>query len=235
MQITLMASLLTCCGLTLLNAENPSGQPLSPSPKPNEIWWEKNLGNLVSFEVFETWLGDMNAPSRVAMRMHLMEKGYKTILDAACGLGIDYLGMQKEGLEIDYKGLDITPKLIAYGQSLHIPVLHASVEKIPFDDSSVEFAYARHLLEHLTTYKTALNEMIRVASKEVGVIFFIRPLLAENDVINSSQNLESLLFNNQYSQIKIEKFLSDHLKVASIQWQDINDQEVMLHVYLKND
>lgn len=196
-----------------------------------EIWWENCLENEVSLETFKSWLGDVDAPSRLAMRNHVKAMQYQTILDVPSGLCVDYFGLQKEKIDIAYQGVDVTPKLVALAQDLHVPIIQGSIEALPFQDSHFDVCYARHILEHLDYYEQALSELIRVAAKEVLVVFFIPPT-HEKDQINLSIHNGYLLYHNRYDQSKLEKFLYHHPKVSHVAWEGISEKEVTLHVYL---
>jgi hypothetical protein len=89
-------------------------------------------------------------------------------------------------------------------------------------------SYSRHLFEHLPSYKDALKEMIRISSKYVVHIFFIKPSEEEN--INYWE--EENLYHNQYSKNDIEKYLARNKKVKSFEWMDINDKENALVITL---
>ncbi len=159
-----------------------------------EEWWEKCLGGTVSIEDFAGWLGDLNSPSRVLMRDHVRKKGYRSLLDVPAGLCIDYFGLKRDGLEIDYMGVDITPKLVFRAQLENIPVCEGDIKHLPFEDNRFEISYARHILEHLSGYEEAVSELIRVASRETLIVFFIAP--TEGELISSSLFLGHLLHGN---------------------------------------
>jgi len=202
--------------------------------KEHEKWWEENLEKHVGIDIFADWLGTVDAPSRAAMRAHVKKKNYSTMLDVPCGLGIDYMGLQKDNLPIQYTGLDITSKLVERGLKEGIPIVLGSIEKIPFEDNHFELCYARHILEHLDYYEHALSELIRTASKEVMVVFFIKPSSKKEDRIIPSTDHGALLYHNKYNKPKLEKFLRANKKVKKIEWEKISGGDVILHAYLKS-
>jgi len=85
------------------------------------------------------------------------------------------------------------------------------------------------VLEHLPTYKDALNEMIRVASKYVVHIFFIKPTDSEKIVYDEPNNL----YHNRYVKEEIEDFISSNETVESFEWVDIDEKEVALTLKIK--
>ncbi len=195
--------------------------------KEHEIWWEKNLDLDIPYSMFAEWLGDEDSPSRRAMRRHVAVCDYQSILDAAAGLGVDYLGFKKEGVNIEYQGLDITPKLVLLAQEKEIPIMLGNIEKLPFPDSFFDICYARHILEHLDYYKTAINQMIRVAREEVLIIFFIPPKEGEEDLISLGLVKDNLLYHNAYSKEKLEKFILSDPKVDHINWEFVENKVVV--------
>jgi uncharacterized protein YihD (DUF1040 family) len=106
--------------------------------------------------------------------------------------------------------------------------VHWIGSKTGLDDNSYELSYSRHVFEHLPTYDDILNEMIRVASKYVVHIFFIKP--AETEKISYWE--EENLYHNRYSKNDIENYLSKNSKVKSFEWLDINESENALVISL---
>lgn len=155
------------------------------------------------------------------------------MLDIPCGAGTDYFGILHDTIKIAYQGIEITPKLVTFCKDKGVPVLQGSIEQIEFFDSSFDIAYARHILEHLSYYHKALHELIRVAKKEVLVVFFIPPQ-SMPDKINLYTIRGFQLYNNRYNKELIEQFLREHKKVAHWLWQNITRSESFLHIYLND-
>lgn len=199
--------------------------------KVHELWWTNNVDSQMN--IFQNWLGDEEAPSRIHARDYINKKGYKTILDIPCGLCTEYFGYKKDNINIAYCGMDITEKLILRAQSLGVPVLQGTIEKIPFPDSYFDICYARHILEHLSSYEQALSELIRTAQKEVLVIFFIVPHEGDN-FINLTLCDGCYVYHNTYNKSQLESFVFTHPKVENICWEKIGSQEEMLHIYLND-
>ena len=201
--------------------------------KSHEQWWEKNLST------FSEWTGDENIVSRVKARTHIEKKGYKTILDVGCGLCIDFLGYVQSKSVIEYQGLEISQLLVDRAQRMGISVKRGSVEQITFEDSTFDVCYARHLIEHLEYYKKAIAEMVRVAQREVIIVFFIKPTYS-SDRIYSEIDRGCQLYYNHYNKLGIEKYLKSLPKVkkfdlwedADGRWEDVDGKEVILHIYL---
>jgi ubiquinone/menaquinone biosynthesis C-methylase UbiE len=186
-----------------------------------QTWWENNLKDDQKFNEYLGWLGDSNSDSRVFIRDNIKEMEIKSIADFGCGPCVDYVSLKSEGYEFDYLGIDSCSHLKEYNESRNIPFLNSAIEKTGLDSNSFELSYSRHLLEHLTSYKEGLREMIRVASKYVVHIFFIKP--SEEEKINYWE--EENLYHNQYAKSDIEVYLKRNKKVKSFEWLDINEKE----------
>lgn len=195
-------------------------------------WWEFCLGNTVSFQTFEGWLGDIKAPSRRAMRDYLKKSGYTSMLDVPCGLCIDYLGLKKDKIDVAYHGADITQKLVDRAQKLGLSVIKADIENLPYADNQFDLTYARHILEHLPYYEKAVAELVRVARREVLIVFFIKPTSADNDLIDCAALSDHKVYHNRYSKKNFEAYILANPKVKSLRWENVGEQEQIVHVYL---
>jgi ubiquinone/menaquinone biosynthesis C-methylase UbiE len=200
--------------------------------KEHEQWWTRNEDK---FDVFNGWLGTGDAASRVVSREHIKTLGYTKVLDVPCGTCTEYFAYKANHIAIEYTGLDITRYLVARAQAMGINAVEGSIENIPFNDSSFELVYARHILEHLDYYHLALNECIRVAEKEVLVVFFIPPGEGEGDKISYANVDGAGLYHNRYNKEALVNFVNQNLKVDHLEWENIGElgTEVILHIYLK--
>ena len=235
MNFTLLVSRLLCLSTISLAAISipltADEQPYQPTTY--EAWWDYCLENTVSMNKFATWLGDVDALSRCSMRKHIYSKKYESILDVPCGLCIDFFGLEKDNIKIKYFGLDTSQKLTTRAHGLGINVVQGSIENIPYESSKFDVAYSRHILEHLPYYEAAINELIRVAKKEVLVVFFIRPTF--DDIINYEKVDGHMIYHNHYDRQKLQNFVTSNKKVRSIAWEPITQQEEILHIYLADD
>jgi ubiquinone/menaquinone biosynthesis C-methylase UbiE len=204
------------------------GKPL----KEHEQWWTLNEDK---FETFDGWLGDFDACSRVQARKHINLLGYRNVLDVPCGTCTEYFGYQKDNMAVAYTGLDITHYLVERAQQMGVTAVEGSIEKIPFQDSSFELVYARHILEHLDYYELAVSECIRVAEKEALVVFFIPPVENEADTISYAIIDDAGLYHNIYNKEKLVGFISQNPKVDRLEWENIDatEKEIILHIYLR--
>ena len=206
---------------------------LSLLNKNNKSWWDKNVD--ARMHEFEEWIGDPSSTSKVLVRKHVAGKQYKSIIDCGCGLCSEYYGYKNENIQIQYIGLDSCEKLVEKSIENGIDVKFGSIEEIPLSDNDVEVAFARHVLEHIFGYEKALSEMIRVASKEVIVVFFIPPIdqiPAASDYFKFDVVEE--IWHNQYQKARLEQFVLNNPKVASISWEEMPEtKESVLHIEIK--
>lgn len=193
-------------------------------------WWQLSLGNSLSVETFASWLGDMNASTRLAMRKHVNVCNYTTLLDVPSGLCIDFFGLKRDCPQVRYYGLDVTDKLVTRAREQGIDVIKGDIESIPYADNLFDIVYSRHIFEHLPYYTKALDEVIRVAAKEVFIIFFLPPI-QENDIIDSAIVDGNILYHNRYNKQKFENAVFSNKKVKSIHWEHVGNEDI-LHIYL---
>lgn len=138
-------------------------------------WWNKNVETRI--DDFKSWIGDFNQPSKVYCRNYVADKKYKNLIDCGCGLATDYFGFKTNGYEVGYTGLDSCKYLVELNRADGITMIEAElVETLPISDNSYDVVYCREVLEHLPYYEKTVNEFIRIAAKEVIIVFFIRPL-----------------------------------------------------------
>jgi ubiquinone/menaquinone biosynthesis C-methylase UbiE len=189
-----------------------------------ETWWENNLGsdkyfhngqwyNAPTVSTFESWMGDHNSPDRVYARTLFVP--YDSVLDAGCGAA-------PEAQTIDtnkYTGMDITQKLVDYNNSRGIKCVQGTLENIPFNNSQFDIVISRHVTEHTSSIEKPLNELIRVAKKQVIVSFFIKPeVLETHKIFLDNVNTEWEIYHNVYSKTLIEQQLANNKKVDSYSW-----------------
>lgn len=193
--------------------------------------WEYKTRDKKSLDEFAGWWGNENAVSRILARLHLCQKDYKSVLDVGCGFCVDYEPLKKSCPHLDYQGLDISSVFVKNAFERGIAAHLGRVQEIPFADSSFEVVYARHILEHLDSYQMAIKEMVRVAGKEVIIIFFSKPFDAAGDRLSFVDVGGYTVYQNRYSKSKLELFLKTIEKIKSFSWQEVkNKDESILHI-----
>lgn len=140
-----------------------------------------------------------------------------SVLDVACGTCVNYETWSQMGIDFDYCGVDRTKKFIQHANKLYgnkIQAMMGFAQDLPFADGEKDIVVLRHVLEHLPEYETVVKEAIRVASREVILVFFL-PLIdgEDNQIEKRSSNIEGRpdIFHywNTYSLSKLKAFLYD--------------------------
>lgn len=129
-----------------------------------------------------------------------------SILDVGCASCLIYPHCEHLGLR--YIGLDITVGFLERARELYpeIEVRHGTVLDLPFPDRSFDTVLAKALIEHLNPdeCKAAIDEMIRVASKQLLIVFFRPPEQGRTEI---SQLTEYLYFSVKYNVADFESML----------------------------
>lgn len=180
-------------------------------------WWNKNMKDEL-LPTFEGWVKDYNAITKKYSREYIVEKQYKSMLDVGCGLCSMYDGFVNDGYEIEYMGLDSCTYFLDKAKNRNISVINSDMNEIKLENDTYDVVFARHVLEHQPTFEYALEEFIRIAKKEVIVVFFIKP--QDKEIIKYG---EDDLYHNVYSKKDIES------SVKNFEWIDFGD-EVVLHI-----
>lgn len=195
-----------------------------------QTFWNNFMSN-TTLHVFNDWVKDSEAESKIYLYNYLQTTDYSSIIDMGCGTGTIYLGLQARDMKVDYTGVDSCDFFLNDLSSKGINVLNSDIRKIiQVEDNSYDIAFGRHVLEHQDNFKDLLSEMIRIGKKEALHIFFIKPL---NEAEKISYDSHKDLYHNVYSNVDINNFLSSHPKVKSHKWVDINDKECALHICFK--
>jgi ubiquinone/menaquinone biosynthesis C-methylase UbiE len=189
--------------------------------KPHLQWWEDNLSIPERHKEFSGWLEDSDMSSRTELFNQIESKKINNVLEIGPGIFTDYNIFFSKKENIQYSSIDITKKIVDSAKKMGINCEQSSVENIIYPDSSFELVYCRHVMEHLDYYALALEEMIRVSSKHICIIFW---LLNDNeDIINYNGDLK--LYHNNYSKTKIENLLIE--KNLSFEWFNSNNDKLL--------
>lgn len=200
----------------------------------HQTWWNEHAAARI--DEFRSWVGDASAPSKVYMATYLKDlPSYRTLLDAGCGTGTFYDTLKEAGLSISYTGADSCQHFIKMNRERHVRILDSDLRRLPVPDGTFDIAFSRHTFEHQPDVEDILNELIRVAKKEMCHIFFIKPLVGVNQQEHINWDANTNLYHNTYTRAKIESLLLAHRRVSFWKWVDINEKECALHVILIPD
>ena len=189
-------------------------------------WWDERVSTI---EQFRGWVRGIDDPSRKYVRDYMIGKKYKEVLDVAAGLCEDFDGFKRDSSDVKYSAIDFTDKFVEHNAKRGIDIVKSECSHLPFVDSSFDVVYLRHVVEHLSYYEETVNEMIRVAKKEVVVTFFLPTTQKREDEIRIVDSLN----HNFYSQPKFRKFLKSNEKVLSFHFENFGIDEEILFIVLK--
>lgn len=139
-------------------------------------WWEIHADP-------ETFLREQlprtkNVRQMVYEMMRSVLKPGASVLDVACGAGVDYAPITE--MRFNWVGVDFTQKFVDYLHDKYegkVNVYQMDVSQgIRFKDQQFNLSYAKDLFEHLAPqqWKRAISEMWRVSS-EYMILAFFRP------------------------------------------------------------
>lgn len=150
---------------------------------------------------------------RKALARIVKEYNNPIVIDAACGTAVNWEVFRDCQVECNYIGVDRCIKLLDHARELYgdeIELREGHVQEIPEADNGADIVILRHILEHLEDgYQTTIKEALRVAAKEVVVVFFLEPSSrAEDEIIESEpDNNGCTHWWNTYSWQKFTEFI----------------------------
>lgn len=116
---------------------------------------------------------DLHRSAHVGAIEEIGKGNFKSLLEVACGSGWNIPFFNKLGVE--YYGLDLSETALAvsmmrYPEKKYFNLGVSDTRMIR--DGSFEIVYNSSMLEHIGYYKEAIQEMVRLAEKEVWILFF---------------------------------------------------------------
>jgi ubiquinone/menaquinone biosynthesis C-methylase UbiE len=99
----------------------------------------------------------------------VLPKSFETAIDIGCGDGYLLHEIKKEFSDAQLYGLDLTQGRILTTKQ-NVPsshLLRADIVSLPFPDNAFDVVICSELLEHLTNYKEAIDELIRITKKKL--------------------------------------------------------------------
>jgi len=120
-------------------------------------------------------------------------KNEHIILDIGCGEGITLEKLIKKFPNKDIKGIDYIQENVEICKKYGLPVEYGSVYNLKIENNSVDYVVFLEVIEHLTDYKKALQEICRVL-KPNGSLILIFP----NDRIFKMARILTLKFKEAF-------------------------------------
>ncbi len=119
----------------------------------------------------------LNHPSRKRVVELLAE--WRSVLDVGCGPGIAFEMIARAYPRMEYLGVDITDKFIAYCQR-RFPEHRACFRKLSVFEldrlgRSFDVVMCRAVLEHLSDYRRAVRQMYAKADRRMLIVFYLPP------------------------------------------------------------
>lgn len=145
------------------------------------------------------------------------------LLDAGCGEGF-ITGLLKANVNnLDITGLEYTEEAlqIARARNPEITFIQGDILKMPFDSDSFDIVLCSEVLEHLEKPAAALNELLRVAKKELILTvphepwFCMGNMLVLKNVTRFGNPIDHI---NHWTNSGFASFLKSH---SSVKW-DLN-------------
>lgn len=160
--------------------------------------------------------GPQHASQLYAIRKYV--KPGESFLDYGAGSGTTYEAMEKAGIKVDYKGLDVIKKNADWcNEHFETDVFNfnPTIHQIDADDKSFDVVYSRHVVDHMDSFERAMDEHKRVAKRLVIVVGWV-PFSNqdEHEIKNidyrpSGGILYPNEYTNSYSKKKVEEYLTD--------------------------
>lgn len=115
----------------------------------------------------------LHAEAHRGLVAELGGRGFRTALEVACGSGWNQPFFVQAGLL--YHGLDVSETAVAVAALRHPESLYLNLgirDCALFRDGCFDVVYSSSMLEHIGYAEEALREMLRLARREVVVLFF---------------------------------------------------------------
>jgi len=175
-----------------------------------ETWWD------TAPETFPRDEGDMKRSHEThKLIAKLTAQVGGNVLDVGCASGLTYDYIKKTGVE--YTGIDFEKKFLAHAREMHpeINVKHINAFNLPFADKSFKTVFCKSVLEHQhpDEYLEILSQMIRVAEKQVLIIWF-NPPRDGKPVIQLYDG--DKLYSNRYDRREVVGFIRKHKRFEKL-------------------
>lgn len=162
---------------------------------------------------------DGHASLHAGLIGEIQGKGFRSVLEVACGTGWNVPAFRAAALE--YYGLDISETAIA-ALALKFPenrYFNLSIcDCAMFGEGFFDLVYSSSMLEHIGYHQEAIKEMIRLAKREVYLIFFEGLIEGDQDRIQFHPYSDVELDGRQKDLFGRKIVLQDHLNEKRKGW-----------------
>lgn len=143
----------------------------------------------------------------------------KIVIDAACGDGYGSFIMSEEAAKV--YGIDISEEAIKSAslkyKRKNLSFINASIEKLPFDDNSVDIIVSFETIEHVdSNLQNKFLKEVRRVLKEDGIIVISTP---DKKVYSDKYNYTNKFHVNEFYKEEFIKFLNKEFKFLKIYYQ----------------
>ena len=194
-------------------------------------YWSNLTENMLKNFARDRW--EQRLPLRLKV-VELIKEAEGSVLD--CGFGSAPFFEFFRGTNMNYRGIDITPEFVEVCKKQFPSESHrfqvGDILNIPFGNEAFTTVFCSSVLEHLPPnfYGKAIQEMVRVAKKQV-IIDFFRPLTSNETQNHWNPTLK--FWDNQYNRQEItdciqsiegvRNILSFHIKMC----EGFTDHEIV--------
>jgi SAM-dependent methyltransferase len=149
------------CGLL---QQNPQSSPESVSARYGEAYLRYEEENQYAYRDLELMaLRDIGLEAEAEPILTRARAGDRSprALDVGCATGALLAALGDSGW--DPQGVEISEAQAGYGEARHrVPIFAGTLEAAAFPDASFDFVHASHLIEHLNSPASFLDEVARV-------------------------------------------------------------------------
>lgn len=194
-------------------------------------------------------LPEMESSKKIAVEVKKYIKNNDRVLDVGCGAGHYLRSLRRElsDISFSYTGLDATNDYIqlakkAFAGDNKCTFMVSDIYDIRLQDNSHELVMCNNVLLHLPSIEKPLNELIRVAKRNVVVrllagerSFRIKDVAPQSDGIEFDENGEPISFHyyNIYSNSYLAYLLKKNKRVKNFTITpdfDFNKQNIISSV-----
>lgn len=150
-----------------------------------------------------------------------------TVLEIACGIGLNYDRLRYYPEITRYIGIDTSLNAVNYAKELYgAHFIRCDGQKTPFLEHEFDISFALSVADHLDDYKKLLDEMVRV-TKKIVIMALCRELIDEDNIkqyrVEYPESLKYIIdsykkdndgnyfyYFNQYSKANLIKYVKEN-------------------------